>query len=351
MTQPKVRLALLSTAHMHSAPYLGNIKARPDTELVGIWDDDAARGRKAAEGSGTRYFADAGALLAEGLDAVVITSENIYHRSLVEQVCGSKSGAKVVMCEKPLATTAVDGQAMIDACRSRRNLPRHRVPMPLRAAAFQRALAVVSKRGRSAKILAIRGTNHGVCPFGWFVESDKSGGGAVIDHTVHVADVNRVLLGAEATEVYCETGNNIYHQTWEDCGFLTITYGDGVFATLDASWSRPQKSFHTWGDVTLEIVAEGGVLSVDMFNQGMTYYSEATGTNRSIGWGSDIDQGLIADLVRAGRGEETPMLASGEDGLRAAEVAFAAYESARTGQPVKTHPDRSSPPFPEEGKG
>jgi len=318
---------------MHSAPYLANLKARSDVELVGIYDDDAVRGQRAADANGTRYFADAAALLAEGLDGVIVTSENIHHRPLIEQVCAAKIGAKVIMCEKPLATSAADGQAMIDVCRSAGI--RLATAFPCRySPAFQRALTVV-RSGKLGKIVAIRGTNHGACPFGWFVEVGKSGGGAVIDHTVHVADLNRVLLGAEATEVYCEVGNNMYHQTWEDTGFLTITYGDGVFSTLDASWSRPPKSFHTWGDVTLEIVAEGGVLNIDMFNQGLTYYSEATGTTKTIGWGSDTDEGLVGDLVLAARGETPAMLATGEDGLRAAEVAFAAYESARTGQPIK----------------
>jgi len=40
--------------------------------------------------------------------------------------------------------------------------------------------------GQIGKVLAIRGTNRGRCPFDWFVQLPLSGGGAVIDHTVHV---------------------------------------------------------------------------------------------------------------------------------------------------------------------
>jgi UDP-N-acetylglucosamine 3-dehydrogenase len=168
---------------------------------------------------------------------------------------------------------------------------------------------------------------------GWFVDVDKSGGGAIIDHTVHVADLNRLLLGREATEVYAESGNNMYHQSWEDTGFLTVSYGE-TFATIDTSWSRPPKSFKTWGDVTMEIVGTAGVVALDLFSQALTRYDESTGTTRMVGWGSNTDAGLVDDFLRASRDEAVEWLATGVDGLRASEVAYAAYESVRTRVPV-----------------
>jgi predicted dehydrogenase len=126
----------------------------------------------------------------------------------------------------------------------------------------------------------------------------------------------------------------MYHQSWEDCGMLTIRYSGGTFATLDTSWSRPPKSFKTWGDVTMEIVGEEGVIEIDMFGQALGFYSEATGGFRETGWGSNIDAGLVDDFLRLSRGENAPAIATGADGLRAAEVAFAAYESVRTNAPV-----------------
>lgn len=321
---------------MHAGPYLHGLRAHAGVDLVGIWDDDPARGEKAAKDFGTTYSAQTKAVLAQPLDGVIVTSENIHHRALVEEICQAKNGVKAILCEKPLSTTAVDGRAMIDACRKAGI--RLSTAFPCRySAAFQRVLAV-AKSGKLGQIRAIRTTNRGVCPFGWFVEVDKSGGGAVIDHTVHCADLNRVLLGVEAIEVYAETGSNMYHQSWEDCGFLTITYQGGLFSTIDASWSRPRKSFPTWGDVTMEIVADGGVVSLDLFNQTLTYYSESAGNIKSVGWGSNTDDGLIDDFVRAASGGEPENLATGEDGLRAAEVAFAAYESARTHAPITISP-------------
>ena len=38
--------------------------------------------------------------------------------------------------------------------------------------------------GEIGQIQAVCATNHGRCPFDWFVEKELSGGGAMIDHVV-----------------------------------------------------------------------------------------------------------------------------------------------------------------------
>lgn len=60
------------------------------------------------------------------------------------------------------------------------------------------------EQGQTGEVLAIKGTNHGRMPGGWFTDPDLAGGGAVLDHTVHVADLIRWLLGKEFTSVYAE---------------------------------------------------------------------------------------------------------------------------------------------------
>ena len=282
-----------------------------------------------AERFGTTYFTTDAELLAEGLDGVIVTSENVHHRNLVEMA--AQAGVKAVLCEKPLATTLEDARAMVNTCAA------HGVKLatafPCRySPAFQSLLRRV-QAGDIGDVLAVRGTNHGKMPGGWFTDRALSGGGAVIDHTVHVADLNRVLLGREATEVYAEIGSGFYHQDWDDTGFLTIGYEGGVFATLDTSWSRPE-TYPTWGDVTLQIVGTGGVLDLDMFAQNLTHYDDQAGRTSWLNWGSGTDAGLVADFLHLTSGGDAPNLATGEDGLRALAVALAAYQSAETGQPA-----------------
>jgi UDP-N-acetylglucosamine 3-dehydrogenase len=330
VSQSPVRIAILSFAHMHSYSYAAASVARPDVELVGIWDDDQIRGSEAAEKYGTQFFSNLDDLLNLHIDAVIVTSENSSHKDLVCQA--ATSGVRAILCEKPIATTKADAELMLSVCQE------HGVflatAFPCRYSPSFIKLQESVEAGALGDIIGIRATNHGVCPFDWFVDVEKSGGGAVIDHTVHVADLNRLLLKTEAVDVFAEIGNGMYHQEWDDTGFLTISYEDGVFVTLDSSWSRPKKSFPTWGDVTLEVVGTQGVAQVDMFAQAMNHYSETTAAHRMIGWGSDIDADLVTDFLAAARGEQPTRIATGEDGLKALEVALAAYESGQTGQVI-----------------
>lgn len=331
MTSPKttLQIGILSFAHMHAASYAAALTAHPGATLAGIADPNAARGREMAARFGTAFFDLDAALLEQPLDGVIVTSENVYHRPLAEKAVAA--GVKAILCEKPLATTLEDAQAMVSLCAD--NGVRLATAFPCRyAPAFGRLRRQVQD-GAIGEVLAIRGANRGSMPGGWFTDRALSGGGAVIDHTVHVVDLNRVLLGREATEVQAEIGSGFYHQEWDDTGFLTINYEGGVFATLDTSWSRP-KTYPTWGDVTMQVVGTGGILDLDMFAQNLVHYDDAAGRVGWSNWGSGMDAGLVADFLRLAAGEAAPDLATGEDGLRALAVALAAYRSAETGQPV-----------------
>ena len=325
----QVKIGILSAAHMHAVSYAHALAAHPEVSLAGIADPDETRGRALAESVGTAYFASADALLESKLDGAIVTSENVHHRALTEQAAAS--GVRAVLCEKPLATTAEDARALVAACAARK--VRLATAFPCRYSPVFRKLREQVSAGVIGDVLAIRGTNRGRAPGGWFTDTALSGGGAVIDHTVHVADLNRVLLGREATEVYAEISNGFAHGTYDDTGFLTIGYEGGIFATLDTSWSRP-KTYPTWGDVTMQVVGTQGVLDMDMFGQSLVHYEDHAGQVSWPNWGSDTDAGLVADFVRLASGQEAPDLATGEDGLRALEVALAAYRSADVGQPV-----------------
>ena len=326
----KTRIGILSFAHMHAYSYASALKSLPDAELVGIADANADRGRSIAGELGTTFYASDGELLAQKLDGVIIASENVNHRPLTEKAAAA--GVRGILCEKPLATTVDDARAMIDACKSAGVSLATAFPCRF-SPIFAEAKKLVADGGLG-EILAIRGTNRGRNPGGWFIDKPLSGGGAVIDHTVHVADLNRVLLGREAVEVHAEIDNGFNHGDFDDTGFLTITYEGGVFATLDTSWSRP-KSFPTWGDVTLQIMGSGGVVDVDLFAQAVTHFDDSRRAVEWSGWGSNIDLLMIQDFLRLCRGEEPSALATGDDGLRALEVALAAYRSAEVKGPVK----------------
>lgn len=322
-----LRIGVISFAHMHAHSYARAVCALPDAVLVGVADDDESRGREAAGQYGAAYFSDFEKLLESGLDAVIVCSENARHR---EHVIASAQAGVDVLCEKPIATTAADGVEMIRACRAAGVTLATAFPVR-HASPVVRAKQLVDE-GKVGKVLAVKATNHGRMPGGWFIEHGLSGGGAVIDHTVHVADLLRWILEDEFKSVYAEIDTRFYDFDIDDCGTLALEMDKGVFATLDPSWSRP-RAYPTWGDVTMEIVGTHGVLSVDVFAQYLVEASNLQGTVLHRGWGDNADLALVADFVSAVRDGRRPA-ADGVDGLRALEVALGAYESARLGKAV-----------------
>lgn len=327
-----IKIGIMSFAHGHAHSYASTLPTMPGVTLAGIYDDNTERGAAAAQRYGTHFFADADALLAQELDAVMICSENAKHRPMVEAAAG-KVG--FILCEKPIATTAADGQAMIDICA--RTGTKLQIAFPVRFSPPIQWLKTTLEQGELGKIYAVQTTNHGSMPGGWFIDKALAGGGAVIDHTVHVIDLLRWFWGAEVTEVYAEIGHELLHPGLgiDDVGLLSFTLDNGVYGTLDTSWSRPS-SYTTWGDVKIEVTAEKGVVLVDAFRQHLAVSSNKLGKTQWRNWGSNMDLGLINDFIDMVRIGREPSI-TGVDGLRALEVALAAYQSAAQGEAVKVH--------------
>ena len=118
----------------------------------------------------------------------------------------------------------------------------------------------------------------------------------------------------------------------DDTGIRLLDLVGGAFASIDCSWSRP-KTFPTWGGLTLHVVGEQATIDVDVFRQAITHYDDSTTDTRFVTWGDDLNRLMVAgfvDAILAGR----PVPLSGEDGLRALEVAIAAYRSSEERRPV-----------------
>lgn len=323
-----VQIGIMSFAHMHAYAYAACVNALPDVELVAVWDDDVKRGRAAAREFGARFTGDRRRFLGWDIDAVIVCSENAKHRESVE---AAAVAGKWVLCEKPLATTVSDAKAMIRACAD--GGVGLGTAFPCR---FVTPVIEARDRLRSGaigKLYAAACTNNGSFPGGWFADPAQSGGGAVMDHTVHVVDALRWMTGKEFTKVYCECGTVLHEGlATDDLGSLHLEMEGGLIVSHVASWNRAE-SFPTWGDVTFELVGSKGVLSVDGFNQKIDVYSDRARNAEWVFWGDDANAALVRDFVESVRDQRPPSV-SGEDGLRALEVTLAAYRSARSGKIV-----------------
>ncbi|MBX3112483.1 MAG: Gfo/Idh/MocA family oxidoreductase [Fimbriimonadaceae bacterium] len=311
-----VRVGVLSSAHVHAPSFVACCQASAQAEVVGLWDDEPARGQSFADGRGLAFFGDIDELCGQ-VDAVVVCSENMKHADQIE--VASRHGLHI-LCEKPVAPVP-DHAVRIEKAATLGKVFMTAFPCPF-SPAFQ-LLHQKVKDGVVGRILAVNATNQGTCPFGWFIEKDKSGGGAMVDHTVHVTDLLRRLLGEEPETVQAFTGNNVYGQDWEDTAMVSVGFPSGVFATIDSSWSKPM-GYKTWGNVKLTVVGEKGVVETDLFTQGYDVYTQA---HRQYGVGANLDQMMVDEFLNAvieGRSPSVTLF----DGLQASRVAMAAYRSA-----------------------
>ncbi|MFD1676195.1 Gfo/Idh/MocA family protein [Alicyclobacillus fodiniaquatilis] len=324
-----MKIGIISFAHMHAYSYARAIQQIPDVELTIIADEDPKRGQTAATELGATYVQDYHELLKTDVDAVIVCSENAKHADIVVAAAEAK---KHVLCEKPIATNVADATRMIAACKKHGTLLQ--IAFPVRFHPSVRRVKELIDDGKIGRILAMRGTNRGQNPGGWFVDKQLSGGGAVLDHTVHVLDIMRWLTGSEVREVFAEVDTRFYENLpVDDCGLLLFEFENGIIASHDPSWSRP-RTYPTWGDVTIEIIGTDGVLELDSNAQHMTLHSDDRGHATYQNWGNDMDELLIADFIQSVRDNKAPSV-TGEDGLRAMEVALAAYESAKVKAPVQ----------------
>lgn len=322
-----VKIGIMSFAHMHAFSYAKALSTIPGVELAGIADDDQRWGQQAADMYSTPFYSSYEALLSANIDGVIICSENRRH---VELTLAAAAHKKHILCEKPLATNLEDARMMITACeKAGVHLS---VAFPCRFHPAARQLKEALDLGKLGDILAVKSTNHGKMPDGWFLDKNLAGGGAVMDHTVHVVDLIRWFMRMEITRVYAEASTLLHEVAVEDTGLLSLEIGNQVMATLDTSWSRPP-SFPTWGDVTMEIVGTKGVANLDLFAENITVHGSGALTTSYESFGPDADANLIRDFVGSLESGDKPLI-SGWDGLKALEVALAAYHSIATEEPV-----------------
>ncbi|MFO7974126.1 MAG: Gfo/Idh/MocA family oxidoreductase [Candidatus Hydrogenedentota bacterium] len=326
------KIGMMSFAHIHALSYAACLNELPEAELTAIWDDDLKRSKAQAKAFDTTFVEKMDDFLALDVDGVIVTSENVKHRAMVEQAAAA---GKWVLCEKPLAPTVEDCRAMLEACKKAgvglgTAFPCRYIPS---------VMAVKEELDKDVygEIYAASCTNNGQFPGGWFAQRELAGGGATMDHTVHVADLLRWMLGKDFTKVYCENGHLLRPEIdVDDVGSLHMEMEGSVIVSHIASWNRAA-TFPTWGDVTLELIGEKGVVSVDAFNQKLHVYDDA---NRKVVWdywGGNPDLALVKDFVTAVDEKREPSI-TGEDGLKAVEVTVAAYESAEKHEMVSLAP-------------
>jgi len=319
-----MRVGFLGVAHIHAHQYaeaLGGL-----AEIGGVWDREPERAAEFVRLHGGRVV-DEPAELAATADALILASETAHHPHDADAALQLRLP---VLCEKPLATTLSDAEKMVKAFHKAGLLLA--VAFPCRFIPVFRRLKEMLERGELGEVVVLHGRNRGKQPGGWFCDARLSGGGAIIDHTVHLVDLVRWLTHQEPTEVFALTAQRDTSLAVEDSGLVAIRFSGGIPLTIDCSWSRP-RDYPVWGDVALKMVTTKATVEADGFGQTLLLWGERPGSHESVFWGEDMNRLMLeAFLKSVEAGELVSPLAGGEDGYQAQRVVEAAYKSVRSGK-------------------
>jgi myo-inositol 2-dehydrogenase/D-chiro-inositol 1-dehydrogenase len=310
-----------------------NVVTTPGVGRLTVADVDAVRARSVADELGVEAAVDVDALLASGIDGLIVATGTAQHPELIR--AGVEAGIPV-FSEKPVAPDVALSLPVLDFIAAHDGVVR--IGHQRRYDAGYLEAKRAHSTGELGWLHAIRALTCDVTPPP--VSFLATSGGLFRDCSVHDFDVIRWITGREVVEVYARGSNNGDPEIGAvgdvDTALAVCTLDDGTLAVVTAS--RYNGAGH---DVRLELQGSAGSLLVGLDERSALRSAEPgvefpTGTPHTTfaerfadAYRAEI--AAFADLVRGIDGE----LCRPEDAVAASRVADAAQESLTSGTPVR----------------
>jgi predicted dehydrogenase len=221
---------LIATFHSKSLRHSGVV-----VERAGVFDPDTTRAEAFAAASGHTVMPTEDAVF-DSCDAVYICTWTSEHPRLVAEA--ARRGLHV-FCEKPLATSLPDAEAML--AEVTRAGVTHQVGLILRRSpaylwahhlvhepAAGRVMAVVF---RDDQFIPIQGHYSST----WRQHRELAGAGTLLEHSIHDVDMLRYVVG-DITSVSARQANFHGHEGIEDVVSASLSFAGGGTGTLVSVW-------------------------------------------------------------------------------------------------------------------
>jgi glucose-fructose oxidoreductase len=264
------------------------------------------------------------------IDIVYITLPNALH---AEYTVRAFKAGKHVLCEKPMAVSVAECEAMIAACRkAKKKLMigyRSRFePHNIEAIRLRRENAV----GKPRFVQSEHGFPIGD-PAQWRLKRALAGGGSMMDIGIYALNAARYLTGEEPAEVHAmmdTTPNDPRFKEVEENITFQLRFPSGVLANCTSSYGVPLNRFRvvgTNGWAELE-----PALSYDGLKMRAGTWTKIEERIQPVISHFAAEMDHLVDCIRNDKQPLTP----GEEGLKDMRLIEAVYKSAATGQSVKT---------------
>lgn len=304
------------------------IVAAANSELAAVCARNEERIRAVGERFGVPWFTDVEAMLTGSeLDAVYIASPPAAHLAHA-RACAERG--LHVLCEKPLAHTVEDAEAIVGACHAAGVRCGTAFMLPFHSLAVKCKEIVASDEIGTVVSARIQfGFDYPPQDGAFRQAYAESRGGAFMDVGNHAADLMERLIGSRARAALALAGNRAHaYDGVEDTCVALLQFDSGAIGIVDAYFCTPA------APNVVEINGSRGSISIEgMMGQGTGGLLRVQGESpREIeSDGRNMYHGEISAFADAVlRGVEPPI--TGEDGLHSQRLVAAVYESASTGR-------------------
>jgi len=213
--------------------------ATGEVEPVAICDSNGDMAAQALElAPGAKLTASLEELLDCELEGLVIATPSALH---AEQCVAALERGIPVFCQKPLARTAAEVDAVLGAARRADLLLG--VDLSYRYTAAMQAIRERVSGGELGQVFAADLVFHNAYgpQSGWFWDPKLSGGGCLIDLGVHLVDLALWLFDfpdvTEARATLLRAGQPVREGEVEDYATGELTLANGIHARIACSWN------------------------------------------------------------------------------------------------------------------
>jgi len=304
--------------------------ARPDAEVAVVFDPLEERRAKLAHELGAEASSSwQDAIERDGLDLVSVCTPTCFHAEIARFAA---SRGRHVLCEKPLATSLEDADALIQTAQDNGVLLA--TSLQYRDFAHNRRLKKLVDDGAFGSPLFVRYIDVRQVRPKSAMHRRSMNNGPVLDMACHYFDFMRYLTGAEPLSVFA-TGH-VFGQGKAlladvddlaiDAADIQVRYDNGHVLSVYVNWGMPEGYEDVPGELIISptsVARRDG----DLFRITLDGQEEV----RDIkGAGPEF---RIANLADAMHGKAT-LEVTGENGRIALAVSLAAFQSIETGRAV-----------------
>ena len=351
------RVAIIGCGGIAGNKHMPNLKRIENVEMVAFCDIIKERAEKACAVYGSadaKVYTDYKEVLKdESIDIVHVCTPNREHSFIT--IDALESG-KDVYCEKPMAKTVKEAEAMLDAAkRTGKVLTIGYNNRQNQDVQFVKKACDAGELGDIyyAKALALR--RRAVPTWGVFMDKEEQGGGPLIDIGTHALDMTlwamdnykpKMVVGTKYKKLFYEGGSGNPWGNWdpetfevEDSAFGFITMENGATIVLESSWSInmvecKEATMVLCGDKAGADNLDGG--RINGVKHGMQYTENTGVAAKASFFDAEDDDAVYRDIeqwIKALDNGVSPCVLP-EQALVVSKILEAIYESSETGKPV-----------------